>query len=111
MTGIVYAACDRAGIARAGRTGSATPRPAGCSREERASARSARRPGRFPHYEHVFKFIKRALGLTAAKVRTPEHADRWARVVMAAWSQLLPARPLAADLRRLWENSPVPAGR
>ena len=59
--------------------------------------------------EHVFKFLKRALGLTAAKVRTPEQAGRWARIVMAAWSQLLLARPLAGDLRRPWEKHPDPA--
>ena len=59
--------------------------------------------------EHAFKFLKRALGLTAAKVRTPDQADRWARIVMAAWSQLLLARPLAADLRRPWEKHPDPA--
>ena len=59
--------------------------------------------------EHVFKFLKGTLGLTAAKVRTPEQADRWARVVTAAWSQLLLARDLAADLRRPWEKRPDPA--
>jgi hypothetical protein len=58
--------------------------------------------------EHVFKFLKGALGLTAAKVRTPEQADRWARIVTAAWSQLLLARDLAADLRRPWEKRPRP---
>jgi hypothetical protein len=60
--------------------------------------------------EHAFKFAKGTLGLTAAKVRTPEQADRWVRLVMAASAQLLLARPLAADLRRPWETRP-PAGR
>ena len=60
--------------------------------------------------EHAFKFVKGTLGLTAAKVRTPRQADRWARLVMAAYAQLLLARPLAADLRRPWERRP-PAGR
>jgi hypothetical protein len=60
--------------------------------------------------EHAFKFAKSALGLTAAKVRTPQQADRWVRLVMAAAAQLLIARPLAADLRRPWETRP-PAGR
>jgi hypothetical protein len=40
--------------------------------------------------EHAFKH---ALGLTAAKIRTLEQADRWARIVMAAHAQLLPAAP------------------
>ena len=56
--------------------------------------------------EHTFKFAKGTLGLTAAKVRTPGQADRWVRLVMAAFAQLLLARPLAADLRRPWETRP-----
>ena len=56
--------------------------------------------------EHAFRFAKGTLGLTAAKVRTPEQADRWVRLVMAAFAQLLIARPLAADLRRPWEPGP-----
>jgi hypothetical protein len=59
--------------------------------------------------EHAFKFAKGTLGLTAAKVRTPAQAGRWVRLVMAAYAQLLPARPLAADLRRPWERRPGPA--
>src|SRR5256886_2314126 len=60
--------------------------------------------------EHAFKFAKTTLGLTAARVRTPEQADRWVRLVMAAFAQLLLARPHAAGLRRPWETRP-PAGR
>jgi hypothetical protein len=60
--------------------------------------------------EHAFRFVKGTLGLTAAKVRTPQQADRWVRLVMAAYAELLLARPLAADLRRPWETRP-PAGR
>jgi hypothetical protein len=59
--------------------------------------------------EHAFKLLKSTLGLTAAKVRAPEQADRWARLLMAAHAQLLLARPLAADLRRPWEKHPGPA--
>jgi hypothetical protein len=36
-------------------------------------------------------------------------ADRWVRLVMAAYAQLLLARPLTADLRRPWEKPPDPA--
>ncbi|MGH3153390.1 MAG: hypothetical protein ACRDOB_22030 [Streptosporangiaceae bacterium] len=60
--------------------------------------------------EHAFKFAKGTLGLTAAKVRTPQQADRWVRLVMAAFAQLLIARPHAAGLRRPWETRP-PDGR
>jgi hypothetical protein len=58
--------------------------------------------------EHTFRFLKGALGLTAAKVRTPEQADRWVRLVVAAYAQLLLARPHTADLRRPWEKPPAP---
>jgi hypothetical protein len=58
--------------------------------------------------EHTFRFLKGSLGLTAAKIRTPEQADRWVRLIMAAHGQLLLARPLAADLRRPWEKPPDP---
>src|SRR5690349_14194081 len=59
--------------------------------------------------EHAIRTLKGTLGLTAAKVRAPEQADRWARVVIAAHAQLLLARPLTADLRRPWEKQPDPA--
>jgi DDE superfamily endonuclease len=63
--------------------------------------------GRFD-IEHAIRTLKGTLGLTAAKVRTPEQADRWARVVVTAHAQLLLARPLTADLRRPWEKHPDP---
>jgi hypothetical protein len=58
--------------------------------------------------EHAIRTLKGTLGLTTAKVRAPQQADRWARVVIAAHAQLLLARPLAADLRRPWERQPDP---
>jgi len=60
--------------------------------------------------EHAFKFAKGHLGLTAARVRTPGQAGRWVRLVMAAYAQLLLARPLTADLRRPWNGAPTPPG-
>src|SRR5258708_33756517 len=60
--------------------------------------------------EHTYRFAKGHLGLTAARIRTPEQAGRWVRLVMAACAQLLLARPLTADLRRPWETRP-PGGR
>jgi hypothetical protein len=59
--------------------------------------------------EHAFKLVKGTLGLTAARVRTPEQADRWVMIVTAACAQLLLARSLSADLRRPWEKQPDPA--
>jgi hypothetical protein len=58
--------------------------------------------------EHAIRTLKGTLGLTSAKVRAPGQADRWVRVVIAAHAQLLLARPLAADLRRPWEQKPDP---
>ena len=43
--------------------------------------------------------IKQTLGWTRPKLRTPEAADRWTWLVIAAHTQLRLARPLAADLR------------
>jgi hypothetical protein len=58
--------------------------------------------------EHAIRTLKGTLGLTAAKVRAPEQADRWVQVVIAAHAQLLHARSLAADLHRPWEKAPGP---
>jgi hypothetical protein len=58
--------------------------------------------------EHAIRTLKGTLGLTAAKVRAPEQADRWVQVVIAAHAQLPHARPLTAGLRRPWEKAPGP---
>ncbi|GAB2954714.1 hypothetical protein GCM10023080_012000 [Streptomyces pseudoechinosporeus] len=60
--------------------------------------------------EHTFRMIKQTLGWTRPKLRTPEAADRWTWLVIAAHTQLRLARPLAADLRRPWEK-PAEPGR
>jgi hypothetical protein len=54
--------------------------------------------------EHTFRLFKQTLGWTCPKIRTPEAADRWTWLILAAHTQLRPARPLAADLRRPWEK-------
>jgi hypothetical protein len=53
--------------------------------------------------EHTFRFFKQTLGLTRPRLRTPEQADRWVWLLIAAHTQLRLARPLAQDLRRPWE--------
>lgn len=58
--------------------------------------------------EHFFRMIKQNLGWTAPKLRDPEAADNWTWLVIAAYTQLRLARPLAIDLRRPWER-PVPS--
>jgi hypothetical protein len=60
--------------------------------------------------EHTFRLFKQTLGWTTPKIRTPEAADRWTWLVIAAHTQLRLARPLAQDLRRPWER-PAPPGR
>jgi hypothetical protein len=60
--------------------------------------------------EHTFRFLKQALGWTVPQVRDPETADRWTWLVIAAFTQLDAARPLAADLRLPWE-APAKPGR
>jgi hypothetical protein len=47
--------------------------------------------------EHAFKLLKGTLGLTAAKVRAPEQADRWVRLLMG---RARPAPPRPAPGRR-----------
>jgi hypothetical protein len=60
--------------------------------------------------EHTFRLLKQTLGWTTPKIRTPQAADRWTWLVIAAHAQLRLARPLAEDLRRPWEK-PAPPGR
>ncbi|WP_333746390.1 NF041680 family putative transposase [Streptomyces sp. IBSBF 2950] len=58
--------------------------------------------------EHTFRMIKQTLGWTRPKLRTPEAADRWTWLVIAAHTQLRLLREAAADLRRPWEKRAEP---
>ncbi|WP_149181364.1 NF041680 family putative transposase [Streptomyces sp. TRM49041] len=58
--------------------------------------------------EHTFRLFKQTLGWTCPKIRSPEAADRWTWLILAAFTQLRLARPLAADLRRPWEKPSPP---
>lgn len=60
--------------------------------------------------EHTFRMLKQTLGWTTPKLRSPEAADRWTWLLIAAYTQLRLARGLTADLRRPWEK-PVAAQR
>jgi hypothetical protein len=53
--------------------------------------------------EHTFRFLKQTLGWTRPRLRTPQQADRWTWLIIAAYTQLRLARGLATDLRRPWE--------
>jgi hypothetical protein len=61
--------------------------------------------------EHTFRFLKQTLGWTKPRIRTPEAADRWTWLIIAAHSQLRLARHLVEDIRRPWEKSPATHGR
>jgi DDE superfamily endonuclease len=58
--------------------------------------------------EHTFRMLKQTLGWSTPKLRSPEAADRWTWLLIAAYTQLRLARGLTADLRRKWEK-PQPA--
>lgn len=60
--------------------------------------------------EHTIRLFKQTLGWTAPKLRSPAAADRWTWLIVAAYTQLRLARPLAVDLRRPWER-PLPPER
>jgi hypothetical protein len=60
--------------------------------------------------EHMFRFLKQALGWTRPKLRDPAAADRWTWLIIACYAQLYLARHLAADLRLPWQR-PCPPGR
>ena len=59
--------------------------------------------------EHTFRFFKQTLGWTRPRVRTPQQADRWTWIILAAYTQLRLARSLTEDLRRPWEKPLIPA--
>jgi hypothetical protein len=60
--------------------------------------------------EHTVRFAKQTLGWTTPRPRTPEQADRWTWLVLAAHAQLRLARAVVADARLPWER-PRPRGR
>lgn len=64
--------------------------------------------------EHSFRFAKNTLGWTTPSVTTPEQADRWTWLIVAALTQLRLARQLVDDQRLPWErhrqpHQPTPA--
>jgi len=54
--------------------------------------------------EHTYRFAKQTLGWTAPALCTPEQADRWTWLVVAAYTQLRLARGAVDDLRLPWER-------
>jgi hypothetical protein len=78
-------------------SGPAAPDPAACARAYL----------RRYDIEHTLRFVKQALGWTAPAVRTPGQAQIWTWLVIAAFTQLRLARPLA-DARLPWDHSARP---
>jgi DDE superfamily endonuclease len=60
--------------------------------------------------EHTFRFWKQTLGWTRPRIRSAASGELWTWLVIAAYTQLRLARPLADDLRRPWER-PLTAER
>ena len=60
--------------------------------------------------EHTFRFVKNTLGWTTPALCTPQQADRWTWIVVAAYTQLCLARGLVADQRLPWQR-PCEPGR
>ncbi|GAV43641.1 NF041680 family putative transposase [Streptomyces acidiscabies] len=58
--------------------------------------------------EHTFRLFKQTLGWTAPRLRDPHSADLWTWLVIAVYTQLRLARPLAEDHRRPWERPKTP---
>jgi hypothetical protein len=54
--------------------------------------------------EHSVRFVKQTLGWTIPRPRTPEQADRWTWLVLAAYTQLRLTREIACDQRLPWER-------
>jgi SAM-dependent methyltransferase len=60
--------------------------------------------------EHTFHLFKQTLGWTAPKIRTPQAADRWTWLILAAYTQLRLARRLALIYAAHGRNPPHPNG-
>lgn len=51
--------------------------------------------------EHTFRLLKQTLGWTKPRLRSPEAADRWTWLVIAAHTQIRLARPAGSKNRRI----------
>ncbi|MEV4438934.1 NF041680 family putative transposase [Streptomyces sp. NPDC049577] len=58
--------------------------------------------------EHTFRLFKQTLGWARPRLRSPEAADRWTWLIIAAHTQLRLALPLAVDQRKPWEKTSRP---
>jgi hypothetical protein len=58
--------------------------------------------------EHTYRFAKNTLGWTTPSLCTPDQADRWTWLIVAAYTQLRLARGLVDDQRLPWEKPRAP---
>jgi hypothetical protein len=58
--------------------------------------------------EHTIRFAKQTLGLTTPKIRTPEQAQRWSWLILAAYTQLRLGARLVGDHRLRWQPPQTP---
>ncbi len=59
--------------------------------------------------EQTFRFLKQTLNWATPQIRTPEQADRWTGLLLAAYTQLRLARAAVTDLRLPWQRPQEPA--
>jgi hypothetical protein len=59
--------------------------------------------------EHLFRFLKQALGWTTIRPRSPQTADRWSWLLAGGVWQLWLARAVVTDQRLPWEHPPIHA--
>lgn len=65
-------------------------------------------PGTLIRLEHTFRFLKQTLGWNAPHITSPQAADTWTWLVVAAHTQPALAPELTDDLRRPWEKKMEP---
>jgi hypothetical protein len=60
--------------------------------------------------EHTFRLFKQTLGWTTPKIRTPQAADRWTWLLIAAHTQLRSPAPWPRTCAAPGRNPPHPGG-
>ncbi len=58
--------------------------------------------------EQLFRFLKQTLNWTTPQIRTPEQADRWTWLLLAAYTQLRLGRAAVTDRRLPWQRPQAP---
>ncbi len=56
----------------------------------------------------MFRFLKQTLNWTTPQIRTPQQADRWTWLLLAAYTQLRLGRAAVTDRRLPWQRPQAP---